>query len=62
MKAQAIRNQTQKNGPGADTPEKSIQERAYQFFVDRGCEPGHELEDWLRAEREVKASREKQRV
>ena len=28
--------------------------RAYQFFEERGRQPGHELDDWLRAEREVK--------
>jgi hypothetical protein len=32
---------------------KMIQERAYELFVQRGRIPGHELEDWLQAEREV---------
>jgi hypothetical protein len=39
------------------SPEQ-IQERAYQFYVNRGQEPGHELEDWLQAEREVKGEQE----
>ena len=30
-----------------------IRERAYQLYVERGSTPGHENEDWLRAEREV---------
>lgn len=30
---------------------------AYQFFVERGYKHGHDQEDWLRAERIVKARR-----
>ena len=29
-----------------------IARRAYQLFEERGREPGHEWEDWFRAERE----------
>ena len=28
----------------------AIEKLAYQFFVDRGYEHGHQEEDWLRAE------------
>ena len=31
-----------------------IQRRAYDFFEQRGQLPGHDLDDWLQAEREVK--------
>jgi hypothetical protein len=31
-----------------------IRERAYELFERRGGEPGHELEDWLTAERELR--------
>ncbi len=31
-----------------------IQALAYQFFVDRGYEHGHDQEDWTRAEAIVK--------
>ncbi|MBI2073916.1 MAG: DUF2934 domain-containing protein [Gemmatimonadetes bacterium] len=27
---------------------------AYQIFQARGATPGHELEDWLQAERELR--------
>ena len=27
--------------------------RAYQIFLERGATPGNELEDWVRAEREL---------
>jgi hypothetical protein len=30
-----------------------IAEHAYLLAADRGFEPGHELEDWLRAEQEI---------
>jgi hypothetical protein len=33
--------------------EELIRERAYHYFEQRGCEHGHDLEDWLRAEAEV---------
>lgn len=31
-----------------------ISRRAYQLFEMRGRQPGHELDDWLQAEREEK--------
>ena len=36
------------------TPEQ-IQQRAYGIFEARGGAPGQELQDWLQAERELKA-------
>jgi len=30
-----------------------IRKRAYELFEARGREPGHELDDWLQAEREI---------
>jgi hypothetical protein len=30
-----------------------IRRRAYQIYLERGARPGHELDDWLRAEREL---------
>lgn len=31
----------------------AIRERAYQLFEQRGCEHGHDLDDWLVAEAEL---------
>jgi hypothetical protein len=31
-----------------------IRKRAYQLFEMRHRQPGHELEDWLQAEQEIK--------
>ncbi|MFB3915843.1 MAG: DUF2934 domain-containing protein [Terriglobales bacterium] len=33
--------------------EELIRSRAYQLFEERGREPGHDFDDWLRAETEV---------
>jgi hypothetical protein len=32
--------------------EDIIRERAYEFYEGRGREPGHDEQDWLRAEKE----------
>ena len=32
---------------------EAIALRAYEIYLERGCEPGHELEDWTRAEQEL---------
>ena len=51
-----------KNGAARRTPEKGgtnmqaeIEKLAYQFFVERGYEHGHQDEDWLRAEAIIKS-------
>jgi len=31
-----------------------IRKRAYHFFEIRGRQPGHDLDDWLQAESEIK--------
>ena len=33
--------------------EERIQARAYQLYLDRGDQPGTEVDDWLRAEAEI---------
>ena len=30
-----------------------IRERAYELYEIRGCEPGRDEQDWLRAEQEI---------
>lgn len=34
-------------------PETDIASRAYELFVSRGREDGHDLDDWLEAERQL---------
>jgi len=51
--------QVRKNGGSSNpTPidlEIQIRKRAYELYEERGRTPGNENEDWLRAEREVRA-------
>ena len=37
------------------THEEEIRRRAYEIYLERGEEPGHDLEHWLQAERELTA-------
>jgi hypothetical protein len=41
----------------AKIPQDEIQRLAYHIYLSRGGEQGHELEDWLQAERELKSKR-----
>ena len=45
-------------GPDTSSPPERIPEmirrRAYQIYDCRGREPGHDLEDWVQAEREIR--------
>jgi hypothetical protein len=40
--------------------EGEIRQRAYELYVQRGLEPGHENDDWLIAEREILARADSQ--
>ena len=35
------------------TREQEIRDRAYEIYLQRGAQPGYELEDWFQAEREL---------
>ncbi len=39
-----------------DTIRELVSIRAYELFLNRGCEHGRDLDDWLRAEQDVLAS------
>jgi hypothetical protein len=40
----------------ANVTEHDIVRRAYELYEERGCEHGHDVDDWLQAERELRAS------
>ena len=55
---------TQKTAPkkpaasvSREDDQAQIAKLAYQFFVDRGFEHGHDAEDWLRAEAIVRGKK-----
>jgi hypothetical protein len=56
-----VRKSAPANSSSADL-EVKIRERAYQLYVERGSTPGHENEDWLRAEREILARQNHQQT
>ena len=41
--------------PGDHSREEAIRRRAYELYVYRGRKNGHDLEDWLEAEAQVRA-------
>ena len=43
----------QEVGPSLTSGDVAL--RAYELFLQRGCEHGHDWEDWLTAERELTA-------
>ena len=46
------RKADRRKAPRSATREE-IAERAYELYVARGKKPHHELDDWLKAEREL---------
>jgi hypothetical protein len=38
----------------AHVKESDIARCAYDLYLARGCEPGHDVDDWLRAERDLR--------
>lgn len=43
--------------PAPGPTDDEIRLRAYQIYVERGCVPGHDVDDWVQAERELIARR-----
>ena len=41
------------------TREHEIRRRAHEIYVERGREPGYDVEDWLQAERELTTDKSK---
>jgi hypothetical protein len=54
----AIKNFTRRSNSKRPSPDQlgdEITKLAYQFYIDRGYSDGNDMDDWLRAERIVKA-------
>jgi hypothetical protein len=43
--------------PALPPTTEEIAQRAYEIFLARGGEPGHDLDDWLQAESELLCAR-----
>jgi len=44
---------TKKSSQPATVADGEIARRAYDLYLARGCEHGHDVEDWLQAEHEL---------
>jgi hypothetical protein len=51
------RKETIETKPSLPVNDGEIQLRAYALYLARGCEDGHDLDDWLEAERSLKQER-----
>ena len=49
---------TSKAPPGraAQVTDSDIARRAYDLYLARGCEPGHDVDNWLQEERELRGA------
>ena len=47
-----------KNTPQSTITDHDIARRAYDHYLARGREHGHDVEDWLQAERELRVDAE----
>jgi hypothetical protein len=46
--------QGEANTSAADSPRiEEIRIRAYEIYVERGGQPGHDVDDWLQAEQDL---------
>lgn len=39
----------------ANVTDSEVASRAYHLYLARGCEHGHDVDDWIAAERELRA-------
>jgi hypothetical protein len=51
--ATSIQAETPEASVGNAARDEDIRRRAYEIYLERGEQPGRELEDWLQAEREL---------
>ena len=51
--SQPSSTQAETGAVGNSTRDEEIRRRAYKIYLQRGEQPGRELDDWLQAEREL---------
>jgi hypothetical protein len=55
MKAKSGKTRAEVDRGRGSLTEDQIRQRAYEIFLARGAVPGDDVQDWLRAERELQA-------
>ena len=54
----AARAVPQAKTPAAEPSHDTIARRAYELFCERGCADGGDMDDWLRAEQELRGQQQ----
>jgi len=53
LRSTPFQNQADETSERKTPSHEEIRRRAFEIYLERGCRPGDELDDWLRAEREL---------
>ena len=53
LRATSVQRQVDETSARYAPSEEEIRRRAYEIYLERGDLPGDEIDDWLRAEREL---------
>src|SRR6266481_2027180 len=53
LRAASVQRQADETSARFTPSEEEIRRRAYEIYLERGDLPGDEIDDWLRAEREL---------
>lgn len=55
VRTAADRSSNARLNRAAQVKDSDVARRAYDLYLGRGCAHGHDVEDWLQAERELEA-------
>jgi hypothetical protein len=53
LRATSVQRQTDETSARSTPSDEEIRRRAYEIYLERGGLAGNEIDDWLRAEREL---------
>jgi hypothetical protein len=53
LRAESVQRQAYETSTRSTPSDQEIRRRAYEIYLERGDFPGDEIDDWLRAEREL---------
>ncbi len=62
LHANAVQSQPDDISANGAPNHDEIRRRAYEIYLERGGLPGHELEDWLQAERGIESEADSMRA
>jgi hypothetical protein len=62
LHANSVQSQTDDISANGAPNQDEIGRRAYEIYLEQGGLPGHELENWLQAEREIESEADSMRA